>query len=85
MTARNSRAPGCASCSGVCPACGSPIDPGGRPQAPSDVHEPACNLSYQAALHERFEVSGAPDDRPGSARLPPGRAESPAACGGTRS
>ncbi len=56
--------------SGVCPACGSPIDLEGVRKLLLRCTNPACNFSYQAALHERFEVSGAPDDRPGSARLP---------------
>ncbi|MEO8429987.1 MAG: hypothetical protein ABI592_00650 [Acidobacteriota bacterium] len=56
--------------SGVCPACGSPIDLEGVRRLVLACANPTCNFSYQAALHERFEVGGAPDDRPGSARLP---------------
>lgn len=58
--------------SGVCPACGSPIDLEGVRRLLIACSNPTCHFSYQAALNERFEVPGRSDDRPSPARLPVG-------------
>lgn len=56
--------------SGVCPACGSPIDFEGIRRLVLACTNPTCSFSYQAALNERFELPSPDDARPGPARLP---------------
>jgi len=55
--------------SGVCPACGSPIDLDSVARLSLSCANPTCTFSYQAALNEKFELP-APEDRPSPARLP---------------
>jgi len=55
--------------SGVCPACGSPIDLRRIHRLSLSCSNPNCHFSYQPALNERFEVP-VPLDRPSPARLP---------------
>lgn len=57
-------------CSGVCPACGSPIDMESVSRLLLACANPTCNFSYQAALHERGEMPSREGDRPSPARLP---------------
>ncbi|MEO8191327.1 MAG: hypothetical protein ABI682_13375 [Acidobacteriota bacterium] len=55
--------------SGVCPACGAPIDRDSLLQLRLACANPTCSFSYQAALNEKFELPVAAD-RPSPARLP---------------
>ncbi len=55
--------------SGVCPACGSPIDRDSLLQLRLACANPTCSFSYQPALNEKFELAVA-SDRPSPARLP---------------
>jgi hypothetical protein len=56
--------------SGVCPACGSPIDLTEVTRLLLTCSNPTCGFSYRAALNERFELASNGESRPGSARLP---------------
>ncbi|MEP6768059.1 MAG: hypothetical protein ABJC61_05280 [Acidobacteriota bacterium] len=56
--------------SGVCPACGSPIDLDSLRELRLACANPTCNFAYQAALNERFELPVPEEDRPSPARLP---------------
>lgn len=56
--------------SGVCPACGSPIDLTAVVRLLLMCSNPTCSFSYRAALNERFEHPSDGETRPGSARLP---------------
>ena len=57
--------------SGVCPACGSPIDLDSLRELRLACANPTCNFAYQAALNERFELSraGGGSPEPGEAAL----------------
>ncbi len=55
--------------SGVCPACGAPIDRDSLLQLRLACANPNCSFSYQAALNEKFELP-VTADRPSPARLP---------------
>jgi hypothetical protein len=56
--------------SGVCPACGSPIDLERIHRLLLSCSNPTCHFSYQAALNERFEGPLPAENRPSPARLP---------------
>jgi len=55
--------------SGICPACGAPIDFETVRRLTLSCANPNCNFSYQASLAERFELAD-DGDRPGPGRLP---------------
>ena len=57
-------------CSGICPACGSPIAFESVRRLTLACANPNCNFSYQPSLAERVEIPPGQEDRPGPGRLP---------------
>jgi len=56
--------------SGICPACGSPIDFETVRRLTLSCTNPNCRFSYQPSLAELVEIPPGQENRPGPARLP---------------